>query len=84
MPALAPANQAFVASAMTWGSMRTGRIVAVCTLPHEILDRRERSAVDPGPLVHASRIAAKVSCLDLQDGYQISEKKRAGVRRPSF
>ena len=53
------------------------------TLPHEILDRREQLAVDPGPLVHASRMAAKVSWLGLQDGYQMGEKKK-GRRAPAL
>jgi uncharacterized protein len=39
--------------------------------PHEILDRCERLAVDPGPLLHASRMAAKVDNAALQDGYQL-------------
>jgi hypothetical protein len=39
--------------------------------PHEILDRCERSAVDPGPLLYASRLAAKVDSSALQDGYQL-------------
>lgn len=39
--------------------------------PHEILDRCERLAVDPGPLLYASRMAAKVDNVALQDGYQL-------------
>ena len=39
--------------------------------PTEILDRCERLAVDPGPLVYASRMAAKVDSAALQDGYQL-------------
>lgn len=39
--------------------------------PHEILDRCERLAVDPGPLLYASRMAAKVDSSALQDGYQL-------------
>ncbi len=39
--------------------------------PHEILDRCERLAVDPRPLLHASRMAAKVDNAALQDGYQL-------------
>lgn len=39
--------------------------------PHEILDRCKRLAVDPGPLLYASRMAAKVDRAALQDGYQL-------------
>ena len=39
--------------------------------PTEILDRCERLAVDPGPLLYASRMAAKVDSAALQDGYQL-------------
>jgi hypothetical protein len=39
--------------------------------PTEILDRCERLAVDPGPLLYASRMAAKVDNAGVQDGYQL-------------
>jgi uncharacterized protein len=39
--------------------------------PTEILDRCERLAVDPAPLLYASRMAAKVDSAALQDGYQL-------------
>jgi len=39
--------------------------------PHEILARGELLSVDPGRLVYASRMAAKVDNTALQDGYQI-------------
>lgn len=39
--------------------------------PTEILDRCKRLAVDPGPLLNASRLAAKVVGVVLQDGYQL-------------
>jgi hypothetical protein len=39
--------------------------------PTEILDRCERLAVDPRPLLYASRMAAKVDSAALQDGYQL-------------
>ena len=42
--------------------------------PHEILDRYERLAVDPGPLIYASRMAAKVDGADVQDGYQLRSR----------
>jgi hypothetical protein len=35
-------------------------------VPNEFLDRCERLAVDPGPLIYASRKAAKVGCTALQ------------------
>ena len=39
--------------------------------PTEILDRCERLAVEPGPLLYASRMAAKVDSAAVQDGYQL-------------
>ena len=39
--------------------------------PTEILDRCERLAVDPQPLLYASRMAAKVDNAAVQDGYQL-------------
>jgi uncharacterized protein len=39
--------------------------------PTEILDRCERLAVDPGPLLYASRMTAKVDNAAVQDGYQL-------------
>src|SRR5690349_16427385 len=39
--------------------------------PTEILDRCERLAVDPQPLLYASRMAAKVDSAAVQDGYQL-------------
>jgi hypothetical protein len=39
--------------------------------PTEILDRCERLAVEPGPLLYASRTAAKVDSAAVQDGYQL-------------
>ena len=39
--------------------------------PDEIRDRCERLAVDPGPLIYASRMAAKVDSAAVQDGYQL-------------
>jgi len=41
--------------------------------PTEILDRCERLAVDPEPLLYASRMAAKVDSDALQDGYQLHD-----------
>ena len=41
--------------------------------PTEILDRCERLAVDPGPLLYASRMAAKVDSAAVQDEYQLSD-----------
>jgi hypothetical protein len=38
---------------------------------HEFLDRCERLAVDPGPLLYATRMAAKVHSSALQDEYQL-------------
>ena len=39
--------------------------------PTEILDRCERLAVDPRPLLYASRMTAKVDNAAVQDGYQL-------------
>ena len=39
--------------------------------PAEIRERCERLAIDSGPLVHASRMAAKVDSAAVQDGYQL-------------
>jgi uncharacterized protein len=39
--------------------------------PGEILSRCERLAIDPAPLVYASRTAAKVDSAAVQDGYQL-------------
>ena len=39
--------------------------------PTEILDRCERLAVEPRPLLYASRMAAKVDSAAVQDGYQL-------------
>ena len=39
--------------------------------PTEILDRCERLAVEPAPLLYASRMAAKVDSAAVQDGYQL-------------
>lgn len=39
--------------------------------PDELLVVGERTGVDPAPLIHASRMAAKVDNAGLQDGYQI-------------
>jgi hypothetical protein len=39
--------------------------------PHDIEDACERLGRDPVPLVHASRIAAKVDSAAVQDGYQL-------------
>lgn len=39
--------------------------------PDELLVVGERTGVDPGPLIYASRMAAKVDNAGLQDGYQI-------------
>ena len=39
--------------------------------PAEIFDRCERLAIDPQPLVYASRMAAKVDSAAVQDGYQL-------------
>jgi len=54
--------------------------------PPGILDRCKRLAVDPGPLLYASRIAAKVESAVLQDGYQLydqrPEARGAGCNRP--
>jgi hypothetical protein len=50
--------------------------------PHEILDRCERLAVDPGPLLYASRMAAKVDSSALQDGYQLYHHAFFFVRGP--
>jgi uncharacterized protein len=40
-------------------------------IPTEILDRCERLAVEPRPLLYASRMAAKVDSAAVQDGYQL-------------
>ncbi len=39
--------------------------------PEELVHLADRLALDPGPLVHASRMTAKVDSAALQDGYQI-------------
>lgn len=39
--------------------------------PEELLIVGERTGVDPGPLIYASRMAAKVDTAGLQDSYQI-------------
>jgi hypothetical protein len=39
--------------------------------PDEIRDRCERLAIDPGPLMYASRMSAKVDSAAVQDGYQL-------------
>lgn len=39
--------------------------------PGEIVERCERLAMDPAPLVYASRMAAKVDSAAVQDGYQL-------------
>ena len=39
--------------------------------PTEISERCERLAIDPRPLVYASRMAAKVDCAAVQDGYRL-------------
>ncbi len=39
--------------------------------PVEIIARCDRLAVDPGPLIYASRMAAKVDSAAVQDGYQL-------------
>ena len=39
--------------------------------PAEIIGRCERLAIDPAPLVYASRMAAKVDSAAVQDGYQL-------------
>ena len=49
--------------------------------PTEILDRCERLAVEPGPLLHASRMAAKVTSAALQDGYQLCQQAYAPLVR---
>ena len=39
--------------------------------PGEIRERCERLDIDPGPLIYASRMAAKVDSAAVQDGYQL-------------
>jgi len=39
--------------------------------PAEIRERCERLAIDSGPLIYASRMAAKVDSAAVQDGYQL-------------
>jgi hypothetical protein len=39
--------------------------------PGEITDACERLSIDPGPLVYASRMSAKVDSAAVQDGYQL-------------
>ncbi len=39
--------------------------------PLEIRERCDRLALDPGPLIYASRMAAKVDSAAVQDGYQL-------------
>jgi hypothetical protein len=39
--------------------------------PVEIRERCDRLALDPGPLIYASRMAAKVDSAAVQDGYQL-------------
>jgi hypothetical protein len=39
--------------------------------PHEIAAACERLSIDPGPLVYASRMSAKVDSAAVQDGYQL-------------
>ena len=39
--------------------------------PWEITARCDRLAIDPGPLIYASRMAAKVDSAAVQDGYQL-------------
>jgi hypothetical protein len=39
--------------------------------PVEIRERCGRLALDPGPLIYASRMAAKVDSAAVQDGYQL-------------
>jgi hypothetical protein len=39
--------------------------------PAEILERCDRLAIDSGPLLYASRMAAKVDSAAVQDGYQL-------------
>ncbi|MBI4265383.1 MAG: DUF763 domain-containing protein [Acidobacteria bacterium] len=48
-----------------------GRGAAAGIDAHEFLDRSERLAVCPGPLLYASRKAAKIGSAVLQDGYQL-------------
>jgi len=48
-----------------------GKGAASRKTPLEIRDRCERLAVDSGPLVYASRMAAKVDSAAVQDGYQL-------------
>jgi hypothetical protein len=39
--------------------------------PVEIRERCDRLALDPGPLIYASRMVAKVDSAAVQDGYQL-------------
>jgi hypothetical protein len=39
--------------------------------PVEIRERCDRLALDPGPLIYARRMAAKVDSTGVQDGYQL-------------
>jgi len=48
-----------------------GKGAASRKTPLEIRERCERLAVDSGPLVYASRMAAKVDSAAVQDGYQL-------------
>jgi len=48
-----------------------GKVATSRMTPAEIPDRCERLAIDSGPLVYASRRAAKVSSATVQDGYQL-------------
>lgn len=48
-----------------------GKGAASRRTPQELVQLAERIALDPHPLVHASRMAAKVDSACLQDGYQI-------------
>ncbi len=48
-----------------------GKGAASRKTPREIVSACDRLARDPGPLVHASRLSAKVDNSAVQDGYQI-------------